>query len=249
MRGANSVARVVASDPRLGRFPDMEASLVALRDLGLNVNTCLDIGAYEGEWTDMFRRIFPKARVLMIEPQRTKESILRAKAAASRGRVDFEMALLGAISKPEVIFFEMETGSSLLPELTGHARNAVGIPLTTLDDSVQKRWATANVDFIKLDTQGYELEIMKGGLKTLGRAKAVLTEASVQPFNEGAPRAAEVISFLKANGFELFDFCSQMRRSDGVLWQTDLLFLREGTLVEALSRIEESPARDLTWFL
>jgi FkbM family methyltransferase len=238
MRSANAAARIIASDPRLGRFPDMEASLTALQKLGLSVHTCLDIGAYEGEWTQMFRGIFPGSRVLMIEPQRSKEAILRAKADASQGCVDYEMALLGATPKPEVTFFEMETGSSVLPELTNHARSAVKIPLTTLDEVLQKRRGTAVIEFIKLDAQGYELEILKGGLQTLAKAKVVLTEASMQPFNEGAPRAAEVICFLKAHGFELFDFCSQLRKPDGVLWQTDLLFLREGTLVDELTCLE-----------
>jgi FkbM family methyltransferase len=186
----------------------------------------------------MFRRIFTKARVVMVEPQRSKEAILRAKAEASDGRVQYEMALLGATSKPGVTFFEMETGSSVLPELANHPRTTVTMQLTTLDDVVQKRCGTAAIDFIKLDAQGYELEILKGGLQTLHKAKAILTEASIQPYNEGAPRAAEVICFLKSNGFDLFDFCSQLRKSDGVLWQTDLLFLREGALEDELKRIQ-----------
>jgi hypothetical protein len=44
-----------------------------------------------------------------------------------------------------------------------------------------------------------------------------------------SPTFAEVIAFLDRAGFQLFNFCSQVRRTDGVLWQTDLLFLRAGS--------------------
>jgi hypothetical protein len=53
-------------------------------------------------------------------------------------------------------------------------------------------------------------------------------EASLVPINQGCPLIAEVMAFMSAAGFNLFDFCSQTRRRDGVLWQTDLMFLREG---------------------
>jgi hypothetical protein len=54
-------------------------------------------------------------------------------------------------------------------------------------------------------------------------------ETSLVPVNSGSPLFAEVIQFLAERGFQLFDFCSQVRRTDGVLWQTDLLFLRSNS--------------------
>jgi hypothetical protein len=55
-------------------------------------------------------------------------------------------------------------------------------------------------------------------------------EVSLVPVNSGCPLFAEVVAFLGEHGFAVFDFCSQVRRRDGVLWQTDLLFLRANSL-------------------
>lgn len=71
--------------------------------------------------------------------------------------------------------------------------------------------------------------MLKGGSRALSGAEAVLVEASLVPVNSGCPLIADVVDYLDKRGFRLFDFCSQVRRLDGVLWQTDLLFLRSGS--------------------
>ena len=63
---------------RLGRFyargsresfPSQEATFQTLRALGWVPKTCIDIGAYHGDWAKMFRSIYPETKVLMIEAQ------------------------------------------------------------------------------------------------------------------------------------------------------------------------------------
>jgi hypothetical protein len=83
---------------------------------------------------------------------------------------------------------------------------------------------------LKLDTQGYEIEILKGAPKLLQQVEVVLLEASLIPINKGAPLFSDVVEFMSGCSFRLFDITSQVRRKDRVLWQTDLLFVREGTL-------------------
>ena len=65
-------------------------------------------------------------------------------------------------------------------------------------------------------------------------AKAVLMEVSLLPINEGCPLVSDVVRFMDGEGFRLVDFCSQLRRTDGVLWVSDLLFVRvdSGLLAE-----------------
>ena len=85
-------------------------------------------------------------------------------------------------------------------------------------------------NMVKLDTQGYELEVLRGASRVLASVEVVLLEVSLIPINKGAPSFAEVVRFMADRGFKLFDFCSQIRRKDGVLWQSDLLFFRDGVL-------------------
>jgi hypothetical protein len=48
--------------------PDTEASLRRMQQLAFNPVVVIDVGAYIGEWTSCFKRIFPSARVLMVLP-------------------------------------------------------------------------------------------------------------------------------------------------------------------------------------
>jgi hypothetical protein len=132
--------------------------------------------------------------------------------------------LLGASEDSEVVFAEMETGSSVFVEQSHFDRTLVPRKTTTLDKLVNPE--ARPVDFLKLDVQGYELEVLRGGTACLQAATGVLMEVSFLPINAGCPLVAEVVSFMDKRAFRLIDFCSQTRRTDGVLWQSDLLFLR-----------------------
>ncbi len=57
--------------------------------------------------------------------------------------------------------------------------------------------------FLKIDTQGYDLEVLKGGEKTLEAVRAVQFEASVRPIYEGMPNYREVLDYLISRGFAL----------------------------------------------
>ena len=218
------MGRYFGSEP-LDIYPSIQASLITLKNRGFSPANCIDIGAYKGEWTDIFKSIFPDAKVLMIEAQKNKKEGLNDLAKKYGDSVSFESALLASQANEKVIFYEMESGSSILPELTNFPRNSVEMRTQTLDTIVNKHPDFAVLDFLKLDTQGFEIEILKGGEKTLKNTKALLLEVSIIPYNAGGPLIGDVFEFLEKRGFKLFDFCSQARRSDGVLFQTDLLFL------------------------
>ena len=58
-------------------------------------------------------------------------------------------------------------------------------------------------DLIKIDVQGAELDILRGGKECLANAKDVILEAQHVDYNIGAPKFEEVIDFMKENGFDL----------------------------------------------
>lgn len=120
----------------------------------------------------------------------------------------------------------METGSSVFEEASHFARRKTRRTLTRLDSLLKRHPAFAQADIVKLDTQGYEMEILRGSGALLEHTQVVLLEVSLVPINLGAPDFADVVEFMSAKGYKLFDFCSQIRRRDGVLWQTDLMFIR-----------------------
>jgi len=205
--------------------PTQEASLSNIRRLGFNPGCCLDIGAYQGEWTCDFKQIFPDCAVLMLEGQEEKESYLKT-IKNTYSHVDYRIALLGA-GQNTVVFHKYESGSSVLKEdnVTGAVvETRTLIPLDTLVSGSP----FARPDLIKIDTQGYELEILKGGTKTLAAAEFVLLEVSLLDIYRDCPLVGDVIDFMQGHGFVLYDICTLMKRPlDGALFQSDFLFVKK----------------------
>jgi FkbM family methyltransferase len=206
-------------------FPDLRNSLRVLRKRGFQPTFVIDVGAYHGRWTRDFLQIFPNARVLMVEAQPAKEPNLRQQVDASDGRVQLEMALLGPNDHSTVTFFEMETGSSVFEENSDFTRQRVSRETVRLDTLLTRIGLSEPVSLLKLDVQGFELEVLRGALETLGRCELVLLEASLIQINRNCPLIVDVMMFMQEHGFHLYDICSQVRRPDSVLWQLDLLFV------------------------
>ncbi len=126
----------------------------------------------------------------------------------------------------------METGSSIHEEQSHFPRNSTVAKLAKLETLLVSRPSFRNPSMIKLDTQGSEISVLQGCPTLLRSVEAILLEVSLVPTNKGIPTFAEVISFMDSAQFQLFDFCSQLRRKDRVLWQTDLLFVRRGGSIQ-----------------
>jgi FkbM family methyltransferase len=204
-------------------FPSILGGLVCLSSWGFRPKLAIDIGAYQGDWTRLFKQVFPECAVIMVEAQEQKRQILDSVCQSFSGEVSCEIALLARQEGTRARFVEMETGSSVFEEASPFPRTVVEKTARTLDGLLGE--ARARVDFLKLDVQGYELEVLAGGTESLRSAKAVLMEASLMGANAGCPLIVDVMKFMDSFRFRLVDFCSQIRRRDGALWQTDLLFV------------------------
>ena len=100
------------------------------------------------------------------------------------------------------------------------------IPMRTLDHVLSSRQRIAQPIFLKLDVQGGELECLRGGNGTLAQAEVVQLEVALLNYNEGAPQATEVISFMDAAGFTMFDIAGLVRPNGIDLVQIDIIFVR-----------------------
>lgn len=210
---------------RLGT-PSQEDSLERLKRLGFDPEFCIDIGAYEGTWTDEFKRIFPGCAILMFEGLREKESKMLA-TKAKYPDVDYHIVLLGADDGRTVTFNKYETASSVFAE-HHHTEAVTEIRQLTTLDSLTAGTGFARPAFIKLDAQGYELEILRGGGSTLSEAEFVLMEVSFLDIYLNCPLALEAIRFMGERGLVIYDICSLMRRPlDRALYQSDILFVRK----------------------
>ena len=223
--------RVLASLPDEFKYQrgmlSMSASLRNLQRDGFRPASIIDIGAYHGDWSRMARSIYPDTPIFMVEANPEKELILAA-AAREIGRTEYRIALLGSRPAAAVPFNVMETGSSVLPEKTSIPRSTALLSMTTLDALFADDPLLPRPHFLKLDVQGYELEILSAGEDVLASTQAVLLEVALLEYNEGAPLFSEVVAFMQARGLVVYDICGCLRReSNNTLYMTDLLFVQQ----------------------
>ena len=199
--------------------PSTEAALQRLKSLGFNPSTVIDVGANVGEWTRMCKRLWPRASFLMIEPLPQCEGPL-GRLVAEFHDVRYQRALLGASGRSAVPFHCCDTASSVLEEYEAE-HPTIDVPMTTLDD------CSAGAQLLKLDVQGYELEILKGGPRALSSAEVVILEGNLLDLHIGVPLVHEVLRFMAEYSFVLYDTGDCYRRPlDQALWCMDLVFVR-----------------------
>ncbi len=212
---------------------NMPSSIRNMERNGFHPASIIEIGAYQGDWSRMARRIFPEASIFMVDANQDKDSILSA-ACREIGRAKHSIALLGPQPAESVNFYVMEAGSSVLFENTSVPRFSRRIPMATLDDLALAWEPIPGPYFIKLDVQGFEIEVLRGAERILAHTEAAQLEVSLLPYNEGAPLLAEVIAFMRTRGFVTYDVCGFCRReSDGTPFMLDLLFVREDSALRS----------------
>jgi len=236
-RWFSTLAMVLAQAPERLKLQQgvlsMWGSLKNLKSNGFSPRTVIDVGAWIGDWTEHVHAIFPDAQVLMVEANPGKKPGLEAIAARLGPSVQLRMALLGPEARAEVPFYAMEAGSSVLPENTTFERKRLALSMTTLDE-VSGGTTLEGPVLLKVDVQGYELEVLRGGSQTLARCEVVLLEVSLLEYNQGAPLMPEVVAFMNAAGFVPYDVCGQFRReTDAVLCQIDIIFVRRDSALRA----------------
>ena len=81
-------------------------------------------------------------------------------------------------------------------------------------------------DLLKIDAEGFDLKVLRGASRLLGKTEAVLVEASVLcPFENSV---GATMQFMDEHGYRLMDI-TEINRSPkhNVLWLTELAFLRK----------------------
>ena len=189
------------------------------KNKGIKFRKILDIGACNGSWTLQVKNIFPEADILMIEANTDKEQILKTEG-------NYKIALLSSEENKEINYYKSvgsdASGNSIYLENTKYKFIPEKRITTTLKLMLPK---DAQYDLIKMDVQGSELDIIKGGLDIIKKSKFLLLELQTFEYNKNAPMIGDVITFLKNINFDLVDIFDLLYSSNGSLIQLDGLFI------------------------
>lgn len=208
-------------------------TLLNLKNKNFNPKRILDIGANIGEFNDICKNIWNDSEVYLIEANKNCETILKSKS----NNVFIEV--LSDKDNDEVIFYmttenTLCTGNSLYLEKTKHYSEDKLIKEKRLTKTLDTLFKNIEFDLIKIDTQGSELDILKGGLNFLNKTKYIIIETSVKEYNIGAPFETEVIEFMKINNFNNFVIMEEHTWPSheglfnfGDVFQRDLMFIKD----------------------
>ena len=205
----------------------IQDALQALRLEGYVPRTMLDIGAHIGTFTRDFLGVFPGCVPTLIEPNPF--------CLADLSKLGFEQYGVAASREPGVaeMFLSREwlqsTGASLYRENTAYFRDEVVVKRQVEKARLDDLFGGRQFDFVKIDTQGSELDVLLGGPAILRKADYILVEVSLVEYNIGGARAEAVFAALSELGFhctEVTDFHRLAGVHDGNLLQMDFLFER-----------------------
>lgn len=200
-------------------------SLRWLRDQNILINTVIDVGASNGSWSRLcMKAVFPSAHYLLIEPNSVHQKSL---ADFARANQRVQICAKAASSFSGQTGFRFSVDDPLAGALTeGHDDQATPVPCTTIDCEVRGR-SLSGPYLIKLDTHGYEKEILTGAGDTLSNTSVLIIEAYLFQLTETSWLFWELCEDLRKLGFRCVDLVDPLWRPfDGALWQFDLVFVR-----------------------
>lgn len=190
-----------------------------------------DVGANIGQSAIAFAEDFPDAEIYSFEPGAS--AFAKLSVASQDHKINAFKLALG--SRPGTGFLSNNSGNDKLNQVTQQSQTQSGCEaeatsIETLDGFCKKNDIT-RIDFLKIDTEGNDLEVLKGAAGMLSSASIefVQTEVGVSKQNNRHVPMQEIIEYLDDYNYSVFGFYNQAREwvdSSGVLRRCDLVFLR-----------------------
>jgi FkbM family methyltransferase len=195
----------------------------------------MDIGANIGQTAIELTRAFPQATIHSFEPHTPTYEILKQKMSRFPKVNPYNLGFGAENSDMLMNVAERTEGNSLLKladnieELSSSAWTKP-IGTTTVQIRCVDTWCAENgisqVDILKIDTQGYELPILRGGERFIRppSVRAIYLEMAFVPTYEDQSEFIDLYLELTNRGYHLVDFYSKVRRSHYLAW-CDALFI------------------------
>lgn len=218
------------------KYSNSEAAV--LRDVirFLRPALVLDVGANIGQFAGAVREAGYRGRIVSFEAVPAIHALLVDKARHDRQWLIAPCAALGArAGSIEINISANAVSSSVLPMHAAHLDAAPqsayverrSVPLERLDAHAADYIAADGDIFLKIDTQGYDMEVLKGSTALLPRVTGLQIELSLIPLYEGGPTLVEVLGYLDSLGYVPFNLIPGYKDlRNGRVLQVDGFFVR-----------------------
>ncbi len=133
----------------------------------------LDIGANTGYYGIMSAYMFPNSKTYSFEPISLHFDSIKESVYLNRlSNVDINECALGETSG-NIDIYTAGSGTTLIKEFTTNTENKLNIPIKRLDDVVKEK-GISHINFIKIDVEGFEFDVLKGALDSIKTHKPIL---------------------------------------------------------------------------
>jgi len=191
-----------------------------LRDLfgRLAIDCVLDVGANVGQYRDFLRdRVLYEGTIVSFEPVARNVDILQARARGDAAWHVEGYALGASEGELPINVMASDQFSSFLEPDHGAVGDYAGLNVADHSETVRLRTVDAVLPglrerlgferpYLKLDTQGFDMEVLRGAEQSLAAIHALQSEASVLSIYKGMPGYAQTIDHLRERGFDITGF-------------------------------------------
>ncbi len=194
----------------------------------------VDVGAANGDFASAVLVMRPAARVICVDPIARHVQHLQERFVGRN--VEVLPVALGDHDGVIVFHEASHPHSSSVLAMTSHKEHFPTASTTVADyevplhqvDTILAERAESPVDLLKIDTQGYELPVLRGARQTLPHCRYVILEMSLRPLYAEQASFQDVLCFMRERGFLVVDYAEGARsHTTGELMQMDFLYCRQ----------------------
>ena len=200
----------------------------------MNIDTILDVGGNIGRFSKTMQYLFPNADIIAFEPlpdcyiQMNKLMNGYPKFSSLNiglGTESVELNIKKSSHNPSSSFLPMtNTHKEAFPFTAGFEE--VKVKVERLDDVVKSMKIGKNL-MIKVDVQGFEENVIRGGLETFSKAKFLLLELSYQELYQNQPLFDNIYKLIAPLGFAFYGTLGNMSHPlDGSPLDSDCIFIK-----------------------
>lgn len=199
------------------------------------VDLVLDIGAADGGYGHSLRRFGYSGHIVSFEPLSAAYASLRETISDDPLWTAHNLALGSTPGEATINVASNSNSSSFLPMLDAHRDAAPSVDyvaeetvaVARLDDVAADVVGSALRPYLKIDTQGFEREVLAGGANTVARCVGLQLELSFVPLYDGGMLVDEAVGWAYERGFHLVGTEQGYAAPSGEVLQMDGVFVRE----------------------
>lgn len=189
-----------------------------LMGLGFKPNTIIDVGVNRG--TPNFWDAFPNIPIVLIDP--LEDEMMEVLKKYKGYNFISKVAAAGSCASNLVLNIMPISGHSGLLTREESPADTKIVPVVRLDSYIRSIKVSGPYG-IKIDTEGYELEVLKGCSEIIDEVEFIITETSVKRIYNDGYKFSDLIGIMASYGFELMDTLSS---SGGAPNNIDCLFVK-----------------------